>query len=197
VRVRVILTLLAALLLAGCGAEDPEVVPPEPPPAEPPEPLEPLEPPGDELEQRCENEQDGFAVGYPGGWHTNPGDGVPACTFFHPEEFELPEARDVLGELAIHIRREPAAFEDVTGDDPGVEVLEEEQLEIGGRPAVHREIEGTGETLVPQGMRSVQYAVDLGGGETLVAETYDAGQLDFEDNADILEGMVGTLELQP
>lgn len=142
----------------------------------------------------CTNEQYGFTVRYPADWHTNAGDVVPACSFFHPEPFEVPEATEATG-FAIMARREPVAIERITGNGLGTNVLEREEVEVAGRPAVRRETEATGEGLFPAGLRATQYLVDLDG-ETLVLETYAVEELDYERNVEVLDDLAETLELE-
>ena len=148
----------------------------------------------EELAERCENPEGGYAVRYPGGWHTNDGSVTAPCSFFHPEAFELPEASEP-PPLAVSIGREPVAFADATGGNPGIRIVSSEEVEVAGRPAVRRETDSTGEALFPAGVRALEYLVDLEG-ETLVAVTRSRGELDFERNRDVLDRIVATLELR-
>ncbi len=143
---------------------------------------------------RCTNEAEGFSIEYPDDWHTNAGDVAPTCSFFHPQAFELPEASEAIG-IAIRVDREPVEFERIAGDAFGREVLEREETTVAGRPAVRVEYESTGEALLDAGTRGVDYLVDLGGGETLVASTVAVGGLDFEENVRVLDEMVKTVRL--
>jgi hypothetical protein len=187
---RIAWLLVLVLALAACGGDEP-ADPPEPdPPAAEPEPPEEPEP---ELAQECTNEQYGFTIRYPEGWHTNDEGPLPACSFFHPSEFDIPEATEVT-EFAVMTRREPVELERIAGEDPGVRVLDRDDLEVDGRPAVRRLAEATGEGLFPEGLQYTQFFVDLNG-ETLVLETYDVDGLDYEANVDVLEEMVASLEL--
>lgn len=189
-----------ALVLAGCGGEsEPEVVTETVVETETQTEVETetveTEPGGEEeLAERCENPEAGFAVRYPGGWHTNDGSVTAPCSFFHPEAFELPEASEP-PPLAVSIGREPIAFADVTGGNPGIRIVSSEEVEVAGRPAVRRETESTGESLFPAGIRALEYLVDVEG-ETLVAVTRSRGELDFERNREVLDRMVATLELR-
>lgn len=149
---------------------------------------------GVELTQSCESAEGGLAIRYPDGWHTNDGSVLPVCSFFHPEEFELPEGTEP-PPLAVSVDREPVAFEQVTGDSPAVRVLTNEELDVSGRPAVRRETEATGEGLYQAGVRTLEYLVDLDG-ETLIASTRSTGNLVYEQNRTILDRMMETLELR-
>ncbi|HYY75456.1 MAG TPA: hypothetical protein VE644_03945, partial [Gaiellaceae bacterium] len=82
----------------------------------------------------------------------------------------------------------------VTGEDPSRRVLAQEETRIDGRRAVRRVTESTGQALFPEGVRGLEYLVDLDGG-TLVASTYDVGDLRFPRNRDVLATMVQTLRI--
>lgn len=187
---RVLLAAAAALLLAAsaCGGSsegEPETVTTE-------TETETEASGGDELAERCENPDAGYAVRYPAGWHTNDGSVTAPCSFFHPEPFELPEASEP-PPLAVSISREPIALADLAGESPATRVLASEEVEVAGRPALRRETESTGDGLLPAGVRSLEYLVDLDG-ETLVAATRSHGGLAFERNGEVLQEMVATLE---
>lgn len=187
---RVLLAAAAALLLAAsaCGGSsegEPETVT-----TETETETEPSG--GDELAERCENPDAGYAVRYPAGWHTNDGSVTAPCSFFHPEPFELPEASEP-PPLAVSISREPIALADLADESPATRVLASEEVEVAGRPALRRETESTGDGLLPAGVRSLEYLVDLDG-ETLVAATRSHGGLAFERNGEVLQEMVATLE---
>ncbi len=147
-----------------------------------------------QLAHHCDNAEAGFSVSFPGGWHTNPGDVTAPCSYFHPEEFELPEAQEVTG-IAISIRREPVPFDRVTGEDLAIRVLESEETQIDGRRAVQRETESTGEALFPEGVRGSEVVVDLDG-DTLIASTYDVDDLDYARNREVLDAMADTLSIE-
>lgn len=190
----------AAVALAACGGEDAteaETGTPRETVTETvveTETVETDEGEGAQLAQRCESPEGGYAVRYPAGWHANEGDVTAACSFFHPEAFELPEATEP-PPLAISISREPVPFARVTGDSPAIRVESSEQTEVAGRPAVRREVEATGDGLLPAGVRGEEYLVDLDG-ETLIASTHSRGELDFDENRSVLGRMVETLELR-
>ncbi len=187
---RVLLAAAAALLLAAsaCGGNsegEPETVT-----TETETETEPSG--GEELAERCENPDAGYAVRYPAGWHTNDGSVTAPCSFFHPDPFELPEASEP-PPLAVSISREPIALADLAGESPATRVLASEEVEVAGRPALRRETESTGDGLLPAGVHSLEYLVDLDG-ETLVAVTRSQSGLDFERNGEVLQQMVATLE---
>jgi hypothetical protein len=153
-------------------------------------------PGGEATPQACTNDEDGYTVEYPSGWSTNAGEVVPPCRFFHPEPFGVPEATEVIG-LAVTVSVEPVPFERVSGsDDLTEEELSREETTVAGRPAVRVETVSTGDGLLPEGIRSYRYAVDLDG-RTLVAVTRDVEGLDYAGNQDVVDAMMASLELVP
>lgn len=143
--------------------------------------------------KRCENVRDGYAVAYPADWHTNAGDVLPACSYFHPVPFELRPGTEAL-EIAIRVDREPIAFDLFTEPGPTRDEQSREELELAGRPAVRVVYTATGEGLLPRGVRGYEYAVDLDG-DTLVLSTLEAGEADFERSREVLDAMAESLEL--
>lgn len=186
---------LAAVMLAAAGCGDEEQADTAPPTATSAETT--TSPRGEQMAKttRCTNEQDDYSIEYPADWHTNSGD-PPTCEFFDPEPIELPEQpQDVAGLAAISVDREPVAFSRVTGEDAGTRVIERDEVEIAGRPAVRRLIEATGQALLPEGRRSYQYLVKLDG-DTLIATADGRDDRAFEANREILDEMMRSLELK-
>lgn len=147
-----------------------------------------------ELGQSCTDQGARYSVEYPAGWSTNSGEVSPPCSYFHPEPFEVPEATEVF-DLAITLRVESVAYETVSEPDVfGERELSRTGTTIDGRRAVRVETESTGELLLPEGVRSYRYAVDLDG-ETFVAATFGVEALDFETNKDVLDQMMDSLDL--
>lgn len=72
--------------------------------------------------------------------------------------------------------------------------ISRERTTIDGRDAVRMESETTGDGLHPPGIRSYEYFVDLGG-STVIAVTYDAGNLPFEHKRRVLDAMMSTFDL--
>jgi hypothetical protein len=143
--------------------------------------------------QRCTNDEDGFSVAFPASWHTNAGEVAAACSFFHPDEFEVPERTETLG-VAILISREPVAFEAVAGEQPGRRDVTRDELTVAGRPAVRLEYVATADGLLPEGTPVYEVLVDLDG-STLIAATQGLDDLDFEANKDVLDLMVESLRI--
>jgi hypothetical protein len=182
--VRLLAAVVVAAVAAGCAAVRDTATEPEPattaaarPPAE-----------------RCTNEEDGFSVAFPASWHTNTGDVVAACSFFHPDEFQVPERTETLG-VAILISREPVAFAAVAAEQPTRRDVTQEELTVADRPAVRLEYVATREGLLPEGTPVYEVLVDLDG-STLIASTQGLDDLDFDANKAVLDQMVESLRLE-
>lgn len=147
------------------------------------------------LAQSCTNAENGYSIQFPEGWFTNEGDVVPTCHYFHPQAFEVPEATEVF-DLAVTVRVDDVPFTRVAGEEDslGEQVLSREETTVAGHQAVRVEAESTGDALLPEGVRSYRYHVEVADG-TLTATTHDVGDLDYEANKEIVDEMVETLEL--
>ncbi len=183
--------LVAALVLAGCGGgTGPEGVPTAPDAGA----TVGADAGVAGATQSCENPVEGYAVTFPGDWHTNTTGVLDACSAFDPNPIELPEAGEVPPDIAIVITRQDVAFAEATQDEAAGERLSEEQLEVAGRTAAGVETRATGEGLLDAGTVSYRYYVDLGD-STLVAETHDVEGTDYERNRRILDELIRSLEL--
>jgi hypothetical protein len=145
------------------------------------------------LTQRCTNTAHGFSVSYPVGWHTNSGAVIPACSAFHPDPFEIPEASEMPFEIAITISVEPVTTDELRTTSQWEQIVSAERLSIRGREAWRIEARATGEGLPERGMRTLRYAIDLGEGRTLLASTHDASG-HYGLNQEVLGRMMETLE---
>lgn len=195
IALRPLVVVLGAVMLAAAGCGDEEQADTAPPTRT--SVATTTSPRGEQTAgtTRCTNEHDGYSVEYPADWHTN-SDDPPTCEFFDPEPIELPEQpQDVAGLAAISVDREPVGFSRVTGQDPATRVIERAEVEIAGRPAVRRLVEATGQALLPEGRRSYQYLVKLDG-DTLIATADGRDDRDFAANREILDEMMGSLELK-
>ena len=196
---------LAALALAACaGPGEDAIDSPSPSPTGPPTTATPS-PDGLALAQACTFTGDGLEVEvpYPEGWHTNSteptddGSAMPPCRVFHHEPFELPRVNELTG-YDFFVRMEHVPFARVAGsDDPMHEILRDEETQVDGRDAVVRELRATEDGLSgPRGARHYLYAVDLGGGRTLVAVTYEVADLDYERNREVLDAVAQDLRIR-
>jgi hypothetical protein len=180
--VRLLAAVVVAAVVAGCAAERDTATEPTTTAAAQP------------AAERCTNDEDGYSVAFPASWHTNTGEVVAACSFFHPDEFEVPERSETLG-VAILISREPVAFAAVAAEQPTRRDVTREELTVAGRPAVRLEYVATSEGLLPEGTPVYEVLVDLDG-STLIASTQGLDDLDFDANKAVLDQMVESLRLE-
>ncbi len=141
----------------------------------------------------CENPEASYRIDYPADWETNTGDVVAECSLFDPAPIEIEPGTEIGFEIAIAVRVDNVPFERVTEEDTAVEVTSREKTTVAGRQAVRIEGDGTGQASVPEGMGVYRYAVDVDGA-TLIAATYDAGELAFETKKQVLDEMMASLE---
>lgn len=182
--------VLAVLAAAGCSGTGADPAPPADPGAGPV-----VVPEGDA--QRCENEELGIAVTFPADWHTNPGDVYPACLLFDPSPLDRDDEGVLSVETAVTLSLEDADYTDLIEPDPYFEdVLAQETVTVaGGRSAIRAEARARATSTIPDGTLSYRYYVDLGETQTLVAETFDAGDLDFEAKKRVLDELMASLEV--
>ncbi|MEQ8973301.1 MAG: S-layer homology domain-containing protein [Coleofasciculus sp. C1-SOL-03] len=144
------------------------------------------------LSQTCTNEAVGYTVNYPQGWVTNSGSVVEQCKVFDPESISLPEQSESFDE-AVHIRVDRVPFERVAStDNQSSQELSRRQTTIDGYQAVVVENKATGIGLIPEGVRSYLYFVDLDG-QTLIGTTYDMQGQRYQRNKQVLDQMMNSL----
>ena len=145
------------------------------------------------LEQTCENTTSGFTVDYPAGWMTNTQDIAPSCFVFDPNNITLQERASSLDE-AIHLRVDSVPYSRATRqDDPTETEISRQSTTVNGREAILTESESNGRGLIPEGVTSYRYIINLGNGETMLASTYDYAGQPYERNKEILDQMISTL----
>jgi hypothetical protein len=140
----------------------------------------------------CLNPEYGFQIDYPADWETNPGDVMAPCSLFDPETIEVQAGTEIPRDIAVAIRVEPTSFAEITQAPQGATVMNERETTVDGHRALQRDVEGTGELLLPEGARAYRYYVD-GIDWTLVAVTHDAGDVPFETKRRILDEMMDSL----
>lgn len=148
------------------------------------------------LDASCRTDELGFSIEHPDPWHVNDGEQLPVCTVFDPEPVEIPADRDLPTDLAIVLREEPVAFDELGArDEPGVEERSVEPATVDERDARVVELESTGAGLHPAGLVTYRYEVDRGA-QTLVAETHDVEGAEpaYEERRDLLDAMMDSLE---
>lgn len=201
------LMVLAAVLIAACDddvepgetpAPTPAVTPTPTPtptltPTPPATPTPSPAPTGEEtLDERCENEVDGYAVSYPGDWHVNEGVTTARCRFFDPEPFEVPEATEFI--RAINIFVEPTRDEAILQGLRSQEVVLDETAMVDGHAGHRIEVRLTRDLLLPEGTVGYHYVIELDADRTLHASTYDLGEHDYGAMRALLDRMMETLE---
>jgi hypothetical protein len=188
--------LLFIFLLTSCN-RNPDTtteIPPSPSPSPSETATETPETPADgTLGKTCSNKQIGYTISYPADWETNSGNVVEACQVFDPDVPQLPENSETFDE-AVFIRLAQAPFEQITAKGIGQTELLRQKASLKKDTALVIEAESTGQGLLPKGIRSYSYFIEMGN-ETLIAETFDVEGQDYQRNKAILDQMMQTLEL--
>ena len=138
------------------------------------------------LTASCTNPEIGYTVNFPNNWFYNThvtGEGaaedVEACRYFSSEDFTVTPGSEPTGvSIGMSVENEP------------FDASEGEAVTVGGRDAVRQETEVT-----TPGFEGTYYTyrIDLNG-QRLVAQTVDTWVGDYEENKDILDAMMETLE---
>ncbi|MCV0403839.1 MAG: hypothetical protein K5924_09015 [Chloroflexi bacterium] len=138
----------------------------------------------------CENPELGYTLEFPEDWWTNTSIGdVPACSWFSPTFYEVPDPSVVPDEIAIEIFVVPG--------DRGYlrRVLEREEVVVGATQlAVRVLVDGTGDG---SDGGTYEYVVQLGPtfeeGPNLIARTDTAMGGEFDLNRGVLDRMMATI----
>lgn len=146
------------------------------------------------LAQVCTNDEAGYRVRYPQGWHTNDGSVVAACRLFDPAPIEVPENSEIPFDIAVLIQQIEVPYPQAVEVGEAQEELSRQTLTVNGRQATYLEVRSTGRGLGPAGIVSSHYYLDLPGGTVLVS-TYDVEGVDYEANQDVLDLMIRSLEV--
>ena len=148
------------------------------------------------LTQTCTNETAGYRVRYPADWQTNQGEVTRFCRAFDPSEITLPDRAESFDE-AVLIRVDNIPFDRIADDENITErMLSQRIVTIDGRQTIVTEGESNGRGLLPEGVRTYRYVVDLGD-RILVGSTYDVATAQYERNKQVLAAMMESLELLP
>ncbi len=132
----------------------------------------------------CSNERDNYEVAFPDDWYRNTAIGRnPACVWFSPTDYEVPDPTVVPDEIAITIEW----FEGDIGRNDA-DVLSQEDVIVGGQNASR--VEWDDETY--------WYTIQLGpspeeGPNLLVATSAEMGG-DYELNKAVMDRMMATIE---
>ena len=150
--------------------------------------------PGGEF-TRCESPE-GYSIEYPSEWVTNPGDTVPTCGQFHPEDFEVTATDERHAAVTVYI--DPVPFAEVAAPDPE-RAADRAVTAIDGRQAVRLEFDASGSGLWPDGTPITMYMIDVTpeGGEpmTMFVNTLGLSSFDYEINQVVLDRMARTIDL--
>jgi hypothetical protein len=145
---------------------------------------------------RVEDEQDGFALDLPDGWYTNaPGSADDAFAWFGPDRFDPATADGWTVPIRIMM-----GFNSAYG--PGGIVVSQEDVVIGGFPAVRMEIQGEAGGFIPPNALNYVYLVEIDGemvddvfpGRFLVATLHGTAG-DYEANQAVLDSLMESLEI--
>ena len=153
--------------------------------------------------QRCVNEEVGYTIAYPDGWHTTDvfmGEQNPAnaCMWFSPTPFGpdgivVPEGWGYPLEVAV--RSTPLEQQLSQTVDPEVaRVLMQEQLIVDGYPAIRLEYETLVDVLGEPGLH-YEYLIAVDAETTLIVHTTETRGVEgeYEENRIVVDQAVGTL----
>lgn len=145
---------------------------------------------------RCYSDAHAFSIGYPSEWQSID-NGPDACRYFDRNEFELPEdSEPPLTDMSVS-PGEVSFAETVDGyvDTPSYRVVSRVDTNVADRPAVLVEVVSTGDGLYPEGTMTYSYIIDRDGDGFVVETIVAPDGEDYEENSDIVDVAVGTLEL--
>ena len=145
------------------------------------------------LDRTCINQAAGYRINYPQGWKTNSGDVLDLCRVFDPRSAEVPEYTETTGK-AIYLRLENnISFDDIAKEDISEKHLSNKTIDVAGNQAVVIESESTGKALLRKGIRKYSYIIDLKD-KTLIATTFNIAGNDYQQNKQVLDRMMTTIE---
>lgn len=149
-----------------------------------------------DLGARCESPE-GYSIGYPEAWSTNPGEVVAECGQFDPEPFQVPAGTDERV-AAITAYIDPVPFAEVAAPDEQRDA-QRAATAIDGLQAVRLQYETQEDALWPAGTPVTVYAVDVGTEDqqsTLLIDTIGLSQFDYEENQVVLDRMARSLDVE-
>lgn len=150
--------------------------------------------PAPTLGAECEDPEVGYRTSYPSDWRTNDGEVVPTCRLFDPQPIEVEPQTEIPFDIAVAVRTTDVSLETFATEDMAAEVLTSRSTTVDGHEAVVVEVRSTGEAMLPEGVHSYRYAVDLGD-RRLVAATHDVGEPAYEQTRQVLDQMMDTIDL--
>lgn len=137
--------------------------------------------------QRCTHPSEGYTVTFPADWHVAAQPDIALCAFFHPEPLELEPATEADG-VAVRLDMLTEPFEEARRmlSRDGTQSAREEL--VGGRRAARFEGETDGAGLLPPGLATTTWIVDLGS-RTLLLTSDESGSDDYAAAVEVLDAM--------
>jgi|GEM_PF-1506596 len=139
----------------------------------------------------CTNDEVGYTVRYPAGWHTNPGDVTQTCSYFDPEPISVADGTEP--DVAVVLRDADVGYRTISSSDAFGEVRSRDAGMVDGREAVAVVDAATGEGLLDEGTLAYTWVVDLADG-SFVATTHDAPGRDFSRNSKVLDQIMASID---
>lgn len=187
-----VLSVACGLLLAGCGGDGPAAPTPTPSPT-PSAASSPSPSPTAAADPRCTHPTDGYSVAYPAEWFVADGERIEPCSFFHPEPLDLEPATEADG-VAIRLDVLPDAFPEARRKVQADGATQAQEDSISGRVAMRFVGETTGEGLLPAGLATTTWLVDLGD-RTLLLTTDEGGRDDYAAAVEVLDEMARSVQV--
>ena len=187
-----VLSLMLLLVLGACGDED-TAAPGSPSPRPPSPSAQPSRSPSDALAQRCTHPSEGYSVAYPAEWFVADGDRIEPCSFFSSEPLDLEPATEADG-VAIRLDVLPDPFPEAVRKVESDGGQQSEETSIGGREAVRITGETDDRGLLPPGLATTTWVVDLGA-RSLLLTTDEGGSDDYATSVEVLDEMARSVQV--
>lgn len=142
----------------------------------------------------CHDTELGYEVQYPEGWQTNSGEVMPPCRLFDPEDVAVEPQTEIPFDIAIRIHPSSAPLEVFRTPNPASEVVASWEATVDGHEAVVVELRATGDAMLPRGVHTYLYAVELGD-RRLVAATHETGSPAHDHTRRVLDELMAGLEV--
>lgn len=212
---RTVTALLTGLILLGCTGEAPDSAAPQttPPAATTPASEQPESPATTApaasptadvviLDASCEVGGDGqhppVTLRHPAGWEAG-GEDIAGCEFFDPEDQDLEPDTEPQG-VDLHWSLEPAPFERIAQSDHASTPQRHLAAVVDGHRAVRITATSTGDALLPEGVETTTWVVDLsrsaqGDDTSLVGTTRDVDGVDYDQAVRVLDAMARAVRI--
>lgn len=186
----------AALALAACDADQPDIAEPTPreSPSPSPSPTAGQLPDGWAL---CTDDRDGYAIGYPEEWHAEAPGLRDECSLFDPEPFEVERGTEA-PLVAMTVNDQEVPFSEGRTrivDEERQRALERSSTTVGGHAAIRFETVQTEALLYPEGTRRYGYLLDDGGTAFFVSTVSVPGtEMNYQRNKEIVDDAARTVD---